>query len=86
MTATTPDKLLITPLQVSVHRRGDNPVYSERSIKVTVDDEGGGPFIVLDSNEGMKDGLRIDMDELEAVTAAARQLISGVEVNEKGTK
>ena len=86
MTATTPDKLLITPLKVSVHRRGDNPVYSERSIKVTVDDEGGGPFIVLDSNEGMKDGLRIDMDELEAVTAAARKLIAGVEVNEKVTK
>ena len=86
MTATTPDKLLITPLKVSVHRRGDNPVYGKRAIKVTVEDEGGGPFIVLDSNEGMKDGLRIDMDELEAVTAAARKLIAGVEVNEKGTK
>ena len=86
MTATTPDKLLITPLKVSVHRRGDNPVYGERVIKVTVDDEGGGPFIVLESNEGMEDGLRIDMDELEAVTAAARKLIAGVENNEKGTK
>ena len=86
MTATTPDKLLITPLKVSVHRRGDNPVYSERGINVTVDDEGGGPFIVLDSNEGMEDGLRIDMDELEAVTAAARKLISGVDKNGKETK
>ena len=86
MTATTPDKLIITPLTVSVHRKGDNPVYSERAIKVTVDDEGGGPFIVLDSNEEMKDGLRIDMDELEAVTAAARQLIAGVDKNEKETK
>ena len=45
MTATTSDKLLITPLQVSVHRKGDNPVYSERAIKVTVDDEGGWPVI-----------------------------------------
>ena len=86
MTATKPDKLLITPLQVSVYRKGDNPVYSERVIKVTVDDEGGGPFIVLDSNEGMADGLRIDMDELEAATAAARQLIAGVEKNGKETK
>ena len=84
MTATTPDKLLITPLKVSVHRRGDNPVYSERAITVTVDDEGGGPFIVLDATEGLEDGLRIDMDELEVVTAAARKLIAGVEVNEKG--
>lgn len=86
MTATTPDKLIITPLTVSVHRKGDNPVYSERAIKVTVDDEGGGPFIVLDSNEEMKDGLRIDMDELEVVTAAARKLIAGVDKNEKETK
>lgn len=86
MTATTPDKLLITPLMVSVHRKGYNPVYGEGAIKVTVEDEGGGPFIVLESNEGNEDGLRIDMDELEAVTAAARKLISGVEVNKKETK
>lgn len=86
MTASTPDKLLITPLMVSVHRKGDNPVHGEGAIKVTVDDEGGGPFIVLDSNSGMEDGLRIDMDELEAVTAAARKLISGVEKNGKETK
>lgn len=86
MTATTQDKLLITPLTVSVHRKGDNPVYSERAIKVTVDDEGGGPFIVLDSNEGMEDGLRIDMDELEAATAAARELIAGVDKKGKESK
>ncbi len=86
MTASTPDKLLITPLMVSVHRKGCNPVYGEGAIKVTVDDEGGGPFIVLESNEGMKDGLRIDMDELDAVTAAARKLISGVDKNGKETK
>ena len=86
MTASTPDKLLITPLMVSVHRKGDNPVYGEGAIKVTVEDEGGGPFIVLDSNEEMKDGLRIDMDELDAVTAAARKLISGVDKNGKETK
>ena len=85
MTASTTDKLLITPIKVSVHRKGDNPVYSERAIKVTVDDEGSGPFIVLE-NEGMEDGLRIDMDQLEAATAAARQLIAGVEKNGKETK
>ncbi len=86
MTASTPDKLLITPLKVSVHRRGDNPIYGDGAIKVTVEDEGGGPFIVLESNEGNEDGLRIDMDELDAVTAAARKLISGVDKNGKETK
>ena len=80
MKATKQDKLLITPLKVSVHLKGVNPVYS--ATKVTVDDEGGGPFIVLDL-EGMEDGLRIDMDELEAVTSAARKLIAGVENNGK---
>lgn len=86
MTATTQDKLLITPITVSVHRKGDNPIFGENVIHVSVEDEGGGPFIVLDSNEGKEDGLRIDMDELEAATAAARQLISGVEKNGKETK
>jgi hypothetical protein len=79
MTATTPDKLLITPLKVSVHRKGDNPIFGENVINVSVEDEGGGPFIVLDSNEGKEDGLRIDMDELEAATSAARKLLAGVD-------
>lgn len=86
MTATTPNKLLITPLKVSVHLKGENPVDSYGAIKVTVEDDGRGPFIVLDSNEGTKYGLRIDMDELETVTVAARKLISGVDKNGKETK
>ena len=86
MTATKPDKLLITPIKVAVHSKDDNPIFGENVIHVSVDDEAAGPFIVLESNEGMKDGLRINMDELEAATAAARKLIAGVENNEKETK
>lgn len=86
MTATTPDKLLITPIKVAVHRKYDNPIFGENVIHVSVDDEAAGPFIVLESNAGHADGLRIDMDELEAVTAAARKLISVVDKNGKETK
>lgn len=86
MTATTPYKLIITPLKVSVHLKGDNPVNGDCAIKVTVDDKGDGPFIVLESDAMMKDGWELNMDELEAVTSAARKLIAGVEKNGKEQK
>lgn len=75
--------ILITPIKVAVHRKDDNPIFGENVIHVSVDDEEAGPFIVLESNAGHADGLRIDQDELEAAVVAARQLIAGLP-NTKG--
>ena len=76
----TDQSIKITPIVVSVHRSDVNPVFGEQAIHVKVDDEAGGPFIILTSNGDNDAGeIRIDMDELEAVTKAARQLIHGYE-------
>lgn len=69
------DDILVTVLEVSVHRRNANPIFGETAIHVRVEDEAGGPFIVLKACDPSDEGLRIDMDELEAVTKAARNLI-----------
>lgn len=72
-------KIVATPLKLAVHRVGVNPVYGESAVTVEVDDEGGGPYVILNANNGVDaDGMRIDLDELEAVTDAARSLIEGV--------
>ena len=71
-------EILITPIKVAVHRKDDNPIFGENVIHVSVDDEAAGAFIVLESNAGHEDGLRIDPDELEAVVVAARKLIAGL--------
>lgn len=73
-------KIVATPLKLAVHRVGVNPVFGESVFTVEVDDEGSGPYVILTANDGIdaETGLRIDLDELEAVTDAARALIEGV--------
>lgn len=71
-------EVIITPIKVALHRKADNPIFGENVIHVSVEDEAAGPFIVIESNAGYADGLRIDSDELEAAVVAARQLIAGL--------
>lgn len=67
-------KLKTKTLSYSVYREGDSPVFGESATHVCVDDESGGPFIVLkQSTEGQV--LRFDLDELIAVTEAAKKLM-----------
>lgn len=70
-------KYLSTPLSTSIHRPGQNPIFGECSTHVTVDDDAGGPFIVLrQCDDNIKPGkVRLDMEELEAVLKAARKLM-----------
>lgn len=70
-----------TILKVSVHIKGVNPVYGENITHVSVDDECGGGFIVLEQyDDDIKPGMvRVNMDELEAIVKVARDLIADYE-------
>lgn len=50
-----------------------NPVFGERAVHVTLEDEGGGPFLSIRTSEGE---IKLDPEELEAIAAAARQLLA----------
>ncbi|HUV69439.1 MAG TPA: hypothetical protein VMW15_07235 [Terracidiphilus sp.] len=68
-----------TVISMSVHRADMNPRFGEGVTHVSLQDDAGGPFIELrqcdDRSEmGM---IKLDMEELEAVTAAARRLMAG---------
>lgn len=69
--------LVVTPLAVAVHRRKDNPIFGESTVKVFLDDEAAGPFIVLEGepNEHDNGQVRLDMDQLDVITAEAHKLI-----------
>lgn len=73
-------ELLFTPVAVAVHRRGESPIFGEATIRVEVDDEAAGPFIVLTSNDPANDqgGIRIDSEELDVIVRAAKWLLSGM--------
>lgn len=68
--------LQITPISVSIHRENANPIYSEGSILVTLQDEGGGYFFQLAQDS---DRITIELEELKKCVFAAEFLLSGVE-------
>lgn len=66
--------LRITPIKFAIHRQGENPIFGEQVITIALEDEAGGPFFVVESNQPSGDGLRIDDDELELLVKAGRKL------------
>ena len=67
-----------TTTAISVHASGDNPVFGETVVTVSLDDEAAGPFISLHqpSGGGM---IKLDYEQLLLVVDAAKMLMEGVE-------
>jgi hypothetical protein len=63
----------ITPADDTV-----SPLFSEKAVIVTVEDEAGGPFILIntDSGDSCQGEVRLDFEELEEVVAVAKMLIN----------
>lgn len=66
-----------TILKVAVHSEESNPTYGNGNTYVSVDDETGGPFLVIenDSDEHGFNTLRIEYAEFLAVAEAAKMLM-----------
>ena len=64
-------------MKVVIHRENANPVFGEGNTYVSIDDEGGGPFVVLEQHDDdVKPGtIRIDYDELLEVAEADKMLM-----------
>ena len=76
-------KYNMTPLTISVHPEGHNPVFSETATRVSIDDLGGGPFLAIEQSRDDADNGKvvIDFDEFDAIIGAVKLLKSGM--NEK---
>ena len=63
----------ITPADDTV-----SPLFSEKAVIVTVEDEAGGPFILINtvSGDSCKGEVRLDLEELEEVVEVAKMLIN----------
>ena len=70
-------KFATTTLKVAVHREDVNPVFGEGVTFVSVDDEAGGPFLVIEQHdEDVRPGtVRFDYEEFMAVAEAAKTLM-----------
>jgi len=66
-----------TPISVSVHLAGDNPVFGESVVTVTIEDEAAGPFVRINSlmDDCKRGEIQLDFEQLEMVINEARNLI-----------
>ena len=72
-------KFFATITEVTVHREGESPVFGESAVKVRIDDEGGGAFIVLEQMGSDAPGARrvmIDAEELDLIVKAAKKMLA----------
>ena len=71
------NKYVSTIMSVSVHNKAVNPIYGEFNVVVRVEDEGGGPFLVLEqsTDDSANQKIKLDYDELLAVVQAAKMLM-----------
>jgi hypothetical protein len=73
-------KYQTTILQVVIHREEENPIFGEGNTYVKVDDDAGGPFIVIEQDNSdfhQKDtnNIRLDYEELQVIQEAAKMLM-----------
>lgn len=70
-------KYVSTIMSVAVHNKAVNPIYGEFNVVVRVEDEGAGPFLVLEQNtdDRANQSIRLDYDEFLAVAQAAKMLL-----------
>jgi hypothetical protein len=68
---TTIQGYMQTITAIVVHPPDLNPVFDEGIITVRLDDEAGGPFVVLEQNDQQ---VRVCFEEVEALVQAISQL------------
>lgn len=65
----------VTMTQFAIHREDENPIFGDNVTRVSLEDEGGGPFLVLsqvDYNGTNK--IRVDFSELDVILKTAKEL------------
>lgn len=56
-------------------------LYDENTTKIYLEDEGGGAFLILEQDyDGAIQQIRLDIDEVDAVFSAIKQLVNQLEV------
>ena len=71
---------MTTAIAMSIHPTQSHPVYGELSTHIRMTDEGSGPFFEI-SQDGK--AIRVDVDEIRALLAAAETMISQPGANEE---
>ena len=71
------------PLATTIFHKNSHPIFGEVTVQVSIDDNAGGPFVVI---KQMSDNCKIelDMEQLELIVVEARKLVEAHEANVEG--
>jgi hypothetical protein len=68
------EKIIASPVKISLHKQNFNPVYGEGVLQVSLEDEGGGTYLKIEQLNDVLNYITIDFNELEALLEAAKML------------
>ena len=62
--------------RINLYREGDNPIFGESVITVTINDEAAGPFFVVKQSQDSFEGeLRLDFSEVEPLFELMKKMM-----------
>lgn len=78
-------RYVVTTTELSVHELKESPLYGEGVIKVRLEDEGGGIFLVIDGSFGDPEPepgvLRIDVEQFDRLVEAVEVLTGPMDLD-----
>ena len=74
----------VTQLMVSIHPVNTNPLLGSHVTLVSLQDEGGGPYIRIEQHCNDREGITLEWPEIEAVRSAAQELLESYQQNYSG--
>ena len=70
-------KLKTAVIATSIYRDGDSPLFGNTAIKVALEDEAAGAFLVISQESEEHTGkIIVELEELRAVLATAEKMIA----------
>jgi hypothetical protein len=72
------DHYKTTAIKTAIHEHGENAIFGDSSIHVSIEDEGAGGFIKIECGS---ETLNIDFEDLEQVLVVATQMLDAYKRN-----
>lgn len=77
-------ELMTTVRSIAIHRKGDNPIFGETVIEVSLEDDAAGAYIIVKSNmEGLANGeIKLCYEEVQKILEVSSRLMKQESIKE----
>ena len=64
--------------QINLYKEGDNPIFGNSVISVSIEDEAAGPYFIINQcNDDFRGELRLDFDEVKPLFEVMKKMMKG---------